>query len=196
MAASATETNTGRPPTDAEPVDAELLRLFVCRGDRNAMDALLSRHAAAAFRLARRFLRNSADAEDAVQSAFVELLMHAAKYRHGAEVKTWIMSFVVNICRNKSREELHRAERQYVAARRRAEQTAPCRDESERELYQSVLFEIDNLPVHYRAPLWLRYVEGLTSADVAATLKHPPCTVRCHLARGLEQLRARKAYGN
>lgn len=176
--------------------DADLLRLFVHSGDRGAMETLLSRHAGTAFRIARRFLRNSADAEDAVQSAFVELLIHATRYRHGANVKSWIMSFVVNVCRNKSREELHRAERQYVAARIKAEHAGPRSDDCSRELYRAVLCEIDILPKQYRAPLWLRYVEGLTSADIAATLKHPVGTVRSHLSRGLEQLRASKAYGS
>ena len=101
-------------PTQAD--DAALLRAFSERGDRQAMNVLFARHADAAYRVALRCCRNAADAEDAVQTAFIEVLRHSAKYRGESAVKAWIFGFVVNACRHKAREEGRRAAREERAS--------------------------------------------------------------------------------
>src|SRR5581483_1141676 len=49
---------------------------------------------------------------------------------------------------------------------------------------------VNDLPEHYRAPVWLHYGEGLSPAEVAAVLDLPADTVRKQLSRGIERLRA------
>ena len=71
MRAEAVDTMDSTP---AQTEDAALLRAFCERGDRQAMNALFARHADAAYRTALRLCRNAADAEDAVQTAFIEVL--------------------------------------------------------------------------------------------------------------------------
>ena len=83
--------------------DAALLRAYSERGDRQAMNALFARHADSAYRVALRCSRNAADAEDAVQTAFIEVLRHAAQYRGESAVRAWIFGFVVNATRHKAR---------------------------------------------------------------------------------------------
>src|SRR5262245_13047771 len=84
--------NTVSTQTD----NAALLRAFTERGDRQAMSVLFARHADSAYRVALRCCRNAADAEDAVQTAFIEVLRHSAKYRGESAVSAWIFGFVVN----------------------------------------------------------------------------------------------------
>jgi RNA polymerase sigma-70 factor (ECF subfamily) len=168
----------------ADPHDGVLLRRFVESGDRPAMGALFGRHADAAYRTALRICRNSADAEDAVQAAFFEVLRHAAKYRGESAVKAWVLGFVVNACRHKAREEVRRDLREERAARSEA---APA---EERELRQEVRSAVQGLPEHYRVPVWLHYCEGLTSREVAQALGASENTIRSQLSRGVEQLRA------
>src|SRR5207253_54721 len=54
--------------------DATLLQQYIANGDREAIDMLFRRHADSAYRTALRCCGNSADAEDAVQAAFLEVL--------------------------------------------------------------------------------------------------------------------------
>lgn len=163
--------------------DVALLRSFVDRDDRQALGALFGRHADAAYRLALRLCRNSADAEDSVQAAFIEVLRQAAKYRGASTVKAWVMGFVVNACRHKAREEGRRAVREERAARPEG------REPAGRELEEGVRAAVQDLPDPYRAPLWLHYCEGLSSGEVAETLSLPENTVRSQLSRGVDQLR-------
>src|SRR6185295_14731389 len=88
--------------------DLALLRGFVERGDRAALGALFSRHADAAYRFALRLTRRPADAEDVLQSAFLEVFRHASSFRGRASVRTWILGFVLHVSRNKAREESRR----------------------------------------------------------------------------------------
>jgi RNA polymerase sigma factor (sigma-70 family) len=170
-----------------DPSDPELLRLFVETGDRTALGEIFSRHAAAAFRIARAYLKNSADAEDAVQNGFVAMMQNAASYRGSGSVKSWAIGFVVNACQHKSRELARRKSREEAGSeiRKTSMSQATTRD----PLTQSVADAVEKLSDHYRIPILLHYYEGLTSAEVAATLKIPENTIRSQLLRGVEQLR-------
>jgi RNA polymerase sigma-70 factor (ECF subfamily) len=163
--------------------DAALLARYVERDDRPAMGILFARHADGAYRLALRVCGNAADAEDAVQVAFIEVLRHAAKYRGASSVRSWIFGFVVNSCRHKAREEGRRAAREERAAMGEA---APAED---RELQSAVRSAVQGLDDPYRVPVWLHYCEGLSSGEVADSLGLSENTVRSQLSRGVERLR-------
>jgi RNA polymerase sigma-70 factor (ECF subfamily) len=172
--------------TDAIPTradDAALLRAYAERGDRQALNVLFARHADAAYRVALRCCRNDADAEDAVQTAFIEVLRHAAKYRGESAVRAWMFGFVVNACRHKAREEGRRAAREERAS---VSGELPAEDGTVREAVRGAVRE---LPEHYRLPVWLHYCEGLSSPEVADALSLSENTVRSQLSRGVEELR-------
>jgi len=169
-------------PTQAD--DAALLRAYSERGDRQAMNVLFARHADAAYRVALRCCRNAADAEDAVQTAFIEVLRHSAKYRGESAVRAWIFGFVVNATRHKAREEGRRAAREEKASVS-GEVAA-----DDRALQDAVRHAVHDLPEHYRLPVWLHYCEGLSSPEVADALSLSENTVRSQLSRGVEELRS------
>jgi RNA polymerase sigma-70 factor (ECF subfamily) len=168
-------------PTRAD--DAALLRAYSERGDRQAINVLLARHADSAYRVALRCCRNAADAEDAVQTAFIEVLRHAAKYRGESAVRAWMFGFVVNACRHKAREEGRRAAREERAS---VSGELPAEDRAVQEAVRSA---VRDLPEHYRLPVWLHYCEGLSSPEVADALSLSENTVRSQLSRGVEELR-------
>ncbi|HEX7898860.1 MAG TPA: sigma-70 family RNA polymerase sigma factor [Planctomycetota bacterium] len=168
---------------DLRDEDVARLARFVERGDRAAMGLLFASHADGAYRLALRIRGNAADAEDAVQVAFLEVLRHAAQYRGASSVRSWIFGFVVNACRHKAREEGRRAAREERAA------TSEAAPPEARELQAAVRSAVQELPDPYRVPVWLHYCEGLSSGEVADSLGVSENTVRSQLSRGVDQLR-------
>lgn len=161
--------------------DAELLRRFCECDDREALGALFQRHCDAAYRTALRMCGNSADAEDAVQNAFVQVMRKAAQHEATSSVRGWMMSIVVNEAKMRIRAE---------ARRRKHEDAVVAREDSaDLELQAQVLAKVQQLPANYREPLSLYYFEGFTSKEVAAALQIPENTVRSQLQRGLEKLR-------
>jgi RNA polymerase sigma-70 factor (ECF subfamily) len=167
--------------------DLDLLRGFAERGDRAALGALFSRYADPAYRFALRLCGRPADAEDALQTAFLEVFRHAAGFRGESSVKTWILGFVLNACRSKSREETRRRSRQERAAAANDATLIPSG--LDRDLADQVREAVEELPEHYRSPVWLHYAEGLSPAEVGEVLKLSPDTVRKQLSRGIDRLR-------
>ncbi len=179
-----------RMGTDIAEMDEDvgLLRGFAERGDRAALAALFSRHADSAYRFALRLCRRRpADAEDILQTAFLDVFRHAASFRGESSVRTWILGCVLNASRNKVREESRRKERQERSAARLEPSCGGSAFDS--ETADQVRRAVEDLPEHYRAPLWLHYAEGLSPTEVGAVLNLPADTVRKQLSRGLEQLR-------
>ena len=78
-----------------EPSDRELIER-VLQGNRPALDHLMRRHHAVAYRVACRLLRHEADALDAVQDGFVNVLSHLDRFRGQSSFRTWLLRIVSN----------------------------------------------------------------------------------------------------
>jgi RNA polymerase sigma-70 factor (ECF subfamily) len=73
------------------------------RGDLGAFEELYRQHAPRLFNLAYRMLGNSADAEDAVQDAFLLAHKRLDSFRGEASVGTWLYRLMVNQCLDRLR---------------------------------------------------------------------------------------------
>lgn len=82
--------------------DRALLR-GAAAGDRDAFERFVARHEAAVFRLLRARASNAADAEDALQEAFLAAWRSAAGYRGGASARGWILTIARNALRRAHR---------------------------------------------------------------------------------------------
>ncbi|MBT2404924.1 MULTISPECIES: RNA polymerase sigma factor [unclassified Streptomyces] len=77
-----------------------LLAVRAAEGDDDAFAALVRRHSGRLTALAYRLLGNRADAEDAVQDAFLSAWRQLPEFRHGATFGTWMYRIVTNRCLN------------------------------------------------------------------------------------------------
>jgi RNA polymerase sigma-70 factor (ECF subfamily) len=68
------------------------------QGDRDAVAELFQRHYPSSLKVARRILRNSDHAQDAVQAAYLSAFRHLVAFRENASFQTWITRIVVNCC--------------------------------------------------------------------------------------------------
>src|SRR3954462_9933127 len=75
--------------------DAELA-MRLRRGDAAAFRTLMQRYNQRLFRMARGVLGDSADAEDAVQEAYVLAFTHIDQFREAASLVTWLSRIVLN----------------------------------------------------------------------------------------------------
>jgi RNA polymerase sigma-70 factor (ECF subfamily) len=80
----------------------------VAAGDADAFARLMERHVDGAFRIAVRILGARAEAEDAVQEAFLKLWSKAESWQPGgAKVSTWLWRVTVNLCLDARRRPAH-----------------------------------------------------------------------------------------
>ncbi|MBE6758936.1 MAG: sigma-70 family RNA polymerase sigma factor [Ruminococcaceae bacterium] len=138
-------------------------------------------HSDSMLRAAYSVLHTTADAEDAVQEAFVRLMTRAPDFRDAGHEKAWLLRVTINIARNirksKAREALPLDDSMPVAAES---------SEQQGELLQLVL----GLPEKYSTIIHLYYYEGYSIKEIADILRLPSATVGTRLARGRAALRA------
>lgn len=179
--------------------DRELLGRIAGR-DASAFAALMRRHNGALYRVARSILGNDADAQDALQEAYISAYRHVASFRGEAKVLTWLTRIVVNqsLAQRRSRTR----DRSVVPFAERAdalpdEEIAALADPAESpesatiraDMRRLLERKIDTLPVAFRAVFMLREVSGLSVEETAACLAIPEATVRTRLFRARSLLR-------
>lgn len=169
--------------------DGELLRRFLTARDRSAQAAfavLVDRHGPMVLRTVRHVLGNAHDADDAFQATFLLLARKAGSVRKAESVAGWLHGAARRIAvRARSAEGRRRIYERRVA--KGASEPERVRSESWPELHE----EIGRLPRHYREPIVLCYLEGLTTEAAARRLGCPQGTVMSRLSRARERLHTR-----
>jgi len=95
-------------PLACPPTDDQLISRFAS-GDRSALDELFRRYRQPAYRVAFRLLGQEADALDAVQEAFVKVLLHLEGFQGRSSFKTWLLRIVSNAALDLGRKRGRRA---------------------------------------------------------------------------------------
>ena len=85
------------------------------RADDAALAALVSQYSATLYRVAYSVLRNSADAEDAVQEAFLRVLRHRDSLAELRDQRLWLIRIVWNVVLDRKRRMKTRPETDDVA---------------------------------------------------------------------------------
>ena len=165
-------------------------------GDREALTALLHRHQAQIYRFSRAMCRDVADAEDVLQDTMLALARGVTGIR-GPSVSTWLYAVARSACARRRRRSRHApsALLPLDEARDQAEDPRPGPEESlDAARLDAALHEaIHGLAPMYREVLALRDVEGLSAAEVAATLNLSEAAVKSRLHRARVQVRDRLA---
>jgi RNA polymerase sigma-70 factor (ECF subfamily) len=151
-------------------------------GDMRAMEALMRRHNRLLYRTARAILRDDAEAEDAVQEAYLHAYRALGTFRGESKLSTWLVRITANEALMRRRRNVRAAE---VVPLDPAIQVEEERGDS--MLRRMLEKRIDALPDDYRAVFVLRALEELTVEETAAALGVPEATVRTRYfrARGL-----------
>ena len=174
-----------------KPESDEALVVSLRNGDLEAFRELYARHKDAMLRLAARILRNRADAEDAVQEAFLVLFRKVGGFRGSSSFATWFYRIVVNASL-----QILKAQSAAHALRERAVRESPGvapapRNPGMREAARILDREIEALPLRQRMVFTLIEVEGFSRGETAGILGLESGTVRYHFSVAKERLRRR-----
>lgn len=168
----------------------------IAGGDPAAVDECLSRYGALVWSLARRYVRQHADAEDAVQDVFIEVWRNADRFDAAiASEATFITTIARRRLIDRHRKQLRRIATQTLVEEPVAQAPAHARRfEQEEDAEQARVF-IGRLRIEERRVLELGLLEGLTQSQIAEAADMPLGTVKTHTRRGLKRLRAMLASG-
>lgn len=143
------------------------------------MESVVNTYASMLFRLCFAMLGSNADAEDAVSDTFIKYLTASPPFHDAAHQKAWLIKVAANICKDMHR---FRKRHDYINLDDLSEY---CREESD----SGILEQVMRLPVKYKAPLLLFYIEGYKTNEIADILSVTPAAVRKRLQYGRDLLK-------
>jgi RNA polymerase sigma-70 factor, ECF subfamily len=154
-------------------------------------EELLLPHLNAAHNLARWLTRNTQDAEDVVQEAYLRAFRFSGGFR-GGNARTWLLKIVRNTCytwlhQNRAQQVTDPFDEQVhtEAAESQDPETLLLRKAEGQLLNQA----LEELPTVFREVLVLLEIEGLSYKEIAEVLGIPIGTVMSRLARARHRLR-------
>lgn len=157
-------------------------------GDSSAFIRLVRQHQARVFSLALRLTGRREDAEELAQDTFLGLHRQLRSLESAVHVRNWVCRTVTHRSIDLLRGRARRPEAQAVDL---LLLEVPVEDASgDPLLHRTLRALLLRLPEIPRAVLMLRYQEDLDPQDIAATLDLPLNTVKSHLRRSLDWLRA------
>jgi RNA polymerase sigma-70 factor (ECF subfamily) len=191
------------PVSDDTGLAVEIRRL-VDAGDldqaRTLFGSLVEMHQRRALRIAYQYLRDAAEADEAVQDAFVKVFAHIASYRDAWPFEVWFTRILINGCLDR-RKARARRERWVVAAghqdRMRETRSTPATPPEEnpegrllaRERRARIADAVDRLDGRQRTVFMLCHYGDCTPREVSAMTGLNESTVRVHLFRAARKLR-------
>ena len=134
------------------------------------------------YRVARSILWNDADCADAIQQAVFRGWQKLSQLNESEKFNSWIMSILVNECRNIQRKNMRHAN--IVSALTEKIKTGSQPKIKNMELEEA----IKALPEHYRLPILLHYMEGYPIKDIARILDVNEKRVTERMYRGRRKL--------
>ncbi|MFM9969695.1 MAG: RNA polymerase sigma factor RpoE [Burkholderiales bacterium] len=184
--------------------DRELDRQLVeraQRGDKHAFELLVSKYQRRLLRLLSRYMRDSGEAEDVAQEAFIKAYRALPSFRGESAFYTWLYRIGINTAKNFL----------VASGRRVPTSTDHDMDETEstsdveqlhdlntpesllvsRQVAETVNASMEALPEEMRTAIVLREIEGMSYEDIAAIMNCPIGTVRSRIFRAREEIAAR-----
>lgn len=181
--------------------DDKALAQRIADGDNGAFEQLMRRHNRRLYRVARAALRDEADAEDALQEAYIAAYRAMGRFRGDASLATWLSRLVLNECLGRLRRDRRRdnivpmhgsdvldAEEPDAMV---MQTPSDSLDDTLIRAEMRALIErrLDELPEDFRLVFVLRSVEELSVEETALCLDIPEATVRTRHFRARSLLR-------
>jgi len=184
----------------ALPVDESALLAGLRARDEQAFETIVRTYGGRLLAVARRLVRDEADAQDVVQSAYLSAFRAVDQFEGAAQISSWLHRIVVNTALMKLRSRRRKPEEpiepllpSFLVDGHHVEQfsdwSAPADVLLERKETRAIVRAgIDQLPDSYRDVLILRDIEELSTQEVADALGLTPTAVKVRLHRGRQAL--------
>jgi len=166
-------------------------------GDPAAFAGLVMPHRDSMLRLTQRILRNREDAEDAVQTAFLDALLHLDTFQGRSRFSSWLTRIAMNTAFMRLRSSRRRPEMSLdemfegdMPARFQVVEARPNPEEQCRAMEARILLAqaIDRLGPLHAEILRMRDVQELSAKEAAQVLGVPMGTAKARLHRARSRL--------
>jgi RNA polymerase sigma-70 factor (ECF subfamily) len=177
-----------------EPISDEEIVRRVVAGDVALFEILMRRHNQRIYRAVRAVLRSDDEVDDVMQQAYLNAYQHLGQFAGDARFSTWLTRIAVNEAlarRRRSGVMLVQGDDTMDLELADEHTPDPEQQAGTAELREVMEREVSALPDAFRTVFILREVEGLSTAETAASLGVSEDLVKTRLHRARTMLRER-----
>jgi RNA polymerase sigma-70 factor, ECF subfamily len=193
-----------RPIEVESTLAAQVQDLLAAGNDHGARDLfaqIVSRQQRRASRIAWHYLRDAADADEAVQDAFVKAYTHIKSFQRNLSFEVWLTRILINGCLDRQKARTRRSrwmlpvadagrrDQDTIARATRPSDRSPEAQLIAREWRGQVMAAVHKLPDRQRLVFMLCHYSDHSTRDVAEMTGLNESTVRVHLFRAIRKLR-------
>lgn len=174
------------------------------KGEVAAFAELVSRHEKRLWNFVRRFVADSATAEDVLQEVFLRVVRSAGEWQPSAKFSTWLLTIARNLCTDNARRAAFRkadslnqtpgAGQDDSGVRRIDKVPSPDGNAEQAAMDREIASRVDQavagLPVEQREVFLMREVMDMSFSEIAAATKTSEPTVKSRMRYALERLRS------
>lgn len=171
----------------------------VLSGEKELFEILMRRYNQTLYRVIRSYLKDDADAEDAMQEAYLKAYDKLQQFKGNSAFSTWLIRIGINeallrIRSLKKTKSLYDTEEDGIQTEKVLQipdstQMNPEKKIINKELTTLIEQSIDQLPPKYRTIYMLKEVEGMDNEQIAQCLDITPGNVKVRLHRAKELLK-------
>lgn len=153
-------------------------------GDKVAFESIVDLYRPALYNIAKRMLRNSEDANDAVQETFIKALRSLPDFDSKRPIKPWLSRICSNCCVDILRERKRNADSLTPYEFKLESREMGLAEHAENALTRDhVMTALKRLPRKYRNILLMRHYNDMDVMEIATALNAPEGTVKSWLFR-------------
>lgn len=181
-------------PRNEEPALVKLAK----QGNQDAFASLMTSYEKPIYNLCLRMCRNTEDAEELTQTAFLKAWGALPRFQEDSTFFTWLYRLAKNTCIDFLRQEGRRNNTLHTVSLEQEDQSSavipdlrylPEEEALKRDLRQSLLRALDELSPEHRSILIQRELDGLSYQEIADLLELELGTVKSRIARARLSLR-------
>ena len=195
----------GARPADIESSLAGRVQDLLADGDdhaaRDVFAQIVSRQQRRASRIAWHYLRDVAEADEAVQDAFVKAYTHIKSFQRNLSFEVWLTRILINGCLDRQKARMRRSrwmlpvadagrrDQDAIDRATRPSDRSPEAQLMAREWRDHLVAAVQKLPDRQRLVFMLCHYSDHSTRDVAEMTGLNESTVRVHLFRAIRKLR-------
>ncbi|MFU8896382.1 MAG: RNA polymerase sigma factor RpoE [Gammaproteobacteria bacterium] len=169
----------------------------VQQGDKAAFDLLVGQYQHKIVKLVGRYVRDSDEAQDVAQDAFIKAYRALPGFRGESAFYTWLYRIAINTAKNQLAANKRRADdfaldlqdpEQYEVHGRLREDDTPEGLALSEEIRETVNQAIEALPEDLRTAIVFREIDGMSYEEIAGAMECPVGTVRSRIFRAREAI--------
>lgn len=161
----------------------------VKRGNKEDFSLLIEKYQLYSLKVAYRFLKDRALAEDVVQESFIKVYRKMSLFEGRSSFKSWLTQVILNTCKNRIRK--HSRETLGLETPKASHRKGPEESVIHLDIGEMLRSEIEMLPDKQKQALVLRVYEDLSFKEIAEIMNSPYDTAKANYRHALMKLRER-----